>query len=79
MRAIRDIPGIRQYQMMQLKKDKVRIDIVKDDNFSSQVAYRIKESCKTILGNDVETEINVLEVIPNSRSGKFQAIKSELE
>lgn len=75
---LRDIPGISQYQMIQQKKDKVRINIVKDEDFSSDTIFEIEENCKHILEDNITIEINIVEGIPGSTTGKFHAIKSEL-
>ncbi len=44
-----------------------------------RIPLEIEESCKSILENDIEIELNIAEEIPNSKTGKFQAIKSELQ
>lgn len=79
MRAVRDIPGISQYQMIQLTKDKVRINIVRNIDFSHKTVLKIEENCKGVLGNNVEITINVVEEIASESSGKCQAVKSELK
>lgn len=77
--ALRDIMEVGQFQMIQQRKDKVRINIVKNDDFSLKTIVKIKENCKVILGNDVELAINIVEKINNSGCGKLQDIKSELQ
>lgn len=76
---LKDIPGISQYQIIQEKKDKVRINLVKNGSFSSKAIFQIKENYKRILGDNIEVKISFVEEIIGSRSGKFQDIKSELQ
>ena len=76
---IENIQGISQYQVIQQKRDKVRIYIVKNDSYSCKTSFDLAENCKHVLGDNVVIEIIIVDEIPDSRiGGKFQAIKSEL-
>lgn len=71
-------PHIREGQVIQEKIDVIRVRIVPTKDYSAddsrEVAHRIHQR----LGNKVNVEIELVDSIPRTKSGKFQAVISNI-
>jgi len=75
---LRDISGINQFQIVQQRIDKIKLNIVKNHRFSIETISKLRENCNNILKANIEIEINIVEKIDNNNSGKFQVVRSEI-
>jgi len=77
--SIKKINGLVEYQIVQEKIDRVTINIVGDENFSSQSEDVILKMAKDILGDDVAVNIERVEKIPVAPSGKRKVVVSKVK
>ena len=70
------IQGIAQYQIIQEKKDKITIKLVKNDRFAEGTIQQIEREYKRILVEDIEINPVVVDEIPRHKSGKFRVVMS---
>jgi len=75
---MKETPGIAAFRILQETKTKLRVQIVKDENFSNKTPLEIRKGIQRILGEDVEVEINEVEEMPKDKSGKLRAITSKV-
>jgi phenylacetate-CoA ligase len=71
---MRDIQGIRQYQVIQEKLDQFTVKIVKDNNFTNKTTECVKEIMKERVEH-AEVDIVIVDEIPREKSGKFRPFK----
>jgi phenylacetate-CoA ligase len=71
--------GIAKYQVLQEARDKIKINIVKEEMFSEQAPFGLKRNIKRLLGEDIEVEIEFLDNTPkDDRSNKFITVISRI-
>jgi phenylacetate-CoA ligase len=75
---LRSIPGIAQFQVVQEQRDRLRVILVKGDDFRETLYDRITQEFQRLVGLDVTIEFTVVEAIPRGRTGKLVAFKSYL-
>jgi phenylacetate-CoA ligase len=68
-----------QYKVTQETINKIVIQIVPGKNFSQEDVVKIKNESKNVLGNDVEIEIKLVDMIPREKSGKMKPIISKVK
>jgi phenylacetate-CoA ligase len=74
------IDGIARWKIIQEKKDKIIVQIVKGENFSQETVEQVKEKVlRGCLGENVEIVIKLVEKIPEDRSGKIRMILSKVK
>lgn len=74
-----DVPEITQRRVIQLKKDKFLVEIVKSKRFSKRTITEVKNAVKRgCLGEEVEVDVNVIKEIPRDKSGKTKVIISKV-
>ena len=75
---IKNIDGVRQYQVIQKQPDVIQIQIVVDENiYSERQANSVCESLKHRIGS-VQVDKLKVDTIPVESSGKFRFIRSEV-
>ncbi|NQU18523.1 phenylacetate--CoA ligase family protein [bacterium] len=72
------IMGIVMYQIIQEKLDKVKIQIVRNEKFSSDTVSQVKEKCEETLGSGIDLAVEIVEDIPRSETAKYKTIVSHL-
>jgi len=76
---LREIPGIKEFKIIQERPDYFRIMVVKDANFSERSEARIKKGFQKRVGKRIKIEINYMPKIEAEGSGKFRYIISKVE
>jgi phenylacetate-CoA ligase len=74
--AIRDLPGIKQFKIMQESLDVVRVLLVVTNGFEASSPDRIRDAFKARLGAAVQVPIEIVDEIKPERSGKFRYVIS---
>ncbi len=76
--VIRDIPGVRQYQIVQMDADSICVRIVVDDNCPANGQERIRDGITARLGAEVRVEVEEVSEIAQDPSGKFRYVISQV-
>ncbi|SDF23831.1 phenylacetate-CoA ligase [Methanolobus vulcani] len=76
---IRQISGISQLKAIQERKDKIKIQVVKNDMFSQYTPNQIVSKVRTIMGNEVIVEVETVDEIPKDKSGKVRSAISNVK
>jgi phenylacetate-CoA ligase len=74
--AIREAPGVTEFQVVQQSAADVVIRLVTDDNFSDGAGKTIIAKARLALGNEVSVAIERVSTIPRLPSGKFRYVVS---
>lgn len=77
--AMEELTGVKNFQIIQEEKDKIIINVIRNNNLSFGALSKIKETFNNILGYNIEVKINVVEEINKNFSGKFVPVKSEIK
>lgn len=75
---MRRIPGIKQYKIIQEKRDLIRVLLVKDTKFSEETLIKTEHDIKEDMGEDVNVQIELVDQIPRDESGKLRFIVSKV-
>jgi phenylacetate-CoA ligase len=75
---MRWIPGIAHYRFVQESLTKLRIDIVKDENFSEQTLEQIVEEVRKLTGEGIEIVPVLVDKIERERTGKLRTVISKV-
>jgi len=73
------IKGIEEYQIIQKRKDKLLIKLVKGENFSDADLNLYVNIIKKNVGDQMEIEIQFVEKIEPTKSGKHRPVISEIQ
>ena len=76
---IATIPGIAQAQIVQKQKDELKLKIIKSDRFDNGTENEIDRNVKKYFGSGMHHEIEYVEKIPTTASGKYRFSISELD
>jgi len=76
--VVRDLPGVKEFKIVQESLDLTRIFLVTDALFQPECEQTIMAGFKRRLGAGVEIEIERVAVIPKEASGKFRYIVSKV-
>lgn len=76
--VLRDLPGIAQFKVVQESLQRVRVSIVPDAAYGEAVAERVRAGLRQRLGTGVDVVVEVVDVIPPERSGKFRYVVSQV-
>lgn len=74
----RDLPGIREGQIIQTEIDMLQIIIVKAPTFSQREEDELLGRVRSKLGPSMRVEVEYVEQIPRERNGKLRAVISKL-
>jgi len=72
-------PGIARMQIVQDVPGKIRVKVVKDDDFSDRDIETLSRELRARLGEDMELEYEFVQDIPLTERGKFRAVVSNLK
>ena len=76
--AIREIPGVMKYQVLQSDVDSVEVRLVVDDQFAPQSAEAIESSISSRLGPQVRVAVSLIDAIAEDASGKYRYVISKV-
>lgn len=76
---VRDLPGMRQFKIIQESLDLTRIQLVTDAAFEPACLAGIEAGAKARLGADVRVAIEQVETIPPEKSGKYRYVVSRVD
>jgi len=69
-----DIANIRQYQVVQETRRRIRVKVVADKGYSDRDTERIRDLIHFIMGKNMEVDINIVGSISPSKSGKRRTV-----
>jgi phenylacetate-CoA ligase len=72
------IPGVEQMQIEQLRRDHLRIKIVRDPNFNEGSERLLADLSKRTFGDTMRWETVFVDKIPQERNGKYRFVISHL-
>ena len=73
-----DLPAVREGQIIQEELDRIRARVVPAESYGDDIAGEIAKRIRQRLGSQVKVEVETVESIPRTPSGKFQAVLSLL-
>jgi len=73
------LDGIKEYQIIQEKKDKLKLKLIKTENYSEKHLKYVLGNIKKYTGEDMEIDVEFVDEIPLARSGKRRAIISKIK
>lgn len=76
---VRDLPGVKQFKVIQESLELIRILLVTDHAFCMTCIPGIMAGAKKRLGEAVEINIELVESIPPEKSGKYRYVVSRVE
>lgn len=76
--VLRDLPGIAQFKVVQESLQRVSVSVVPDAAYGEAVAERVRGGLRQRLGAGVDVVVEVVDVIPPERSGKFRYVVSQV-
>jgi phenylacetate-CoA ligase len=76
---VRDLPGVRQFKIVQESMDLTRILLVTDSEFDSVHLPEIERGAKARLGQDVTIDVTLVDIIPPEGSGKYRYVVSRVD
>ncbi len=76
--VLRDVPGLKQFKIVQESLDKTRVLVVPDDGFDKAELPRIESGLAARLGQGVTIDIECVERIPPEASGKHRYVVSHV-
>lgn len=68
-----EVSKVKQYQIIQENPTKIVVNIIPETDYAERDTEVIKKGILSLMG-DMEIEVNLLEKIPPSKSGKVQAV-----
>jgi phenylacetate-CoA ligase len=72
-------PHIREAQVIQEALDRIRVKVVPAEQYSPDDARAIEAKMRQRLGARMQVRVEVVDTIPRTKSGKFQAVISRVE
>ena len=69
---------ISQFRVIQEKRNKIVMELVKGHGFSDKTIHQVKEKMRRIVGKEVQVEPVVVDFIPRDPSGKIRVVKSKI-
>jgi len=76
-RILMDTSGIELFKLIQLTKEKIRILVVKNNEYNAENSLKISKSFKKLLGDDVTVDIQFVDEIKR-KGRKYKVIESKL-
>lgn len=77
--STKNIKGLIKFQLIQNSADKVKLLIVSNNSFTSVEQKKFLEALKERLGSKITVDIDLVDDIPNEKSGKFRIVKNNLK
>ena len=75
---LREIAGLREFQLIQERVDLVRVTLVPDQGFASETPAQVAASLRRLLGGAVAVEVEIAPEIPRAASGKHRYVISKV-
>ena len=75
---LRELPGIREFQLVQERLDLVRVTLVPDQEFVGETSDRVVAGLGRLLGGGVSVEVAIAPEIPRAVSGKHRYVISKV-
>ena len=75
---VRDLPGVKQFKIVQESLEVTRVLLVTDDGFGVESIGAIEQGFKARLGQGVRVVVERVDEIPAERSGKFRYVVSRV-
>ena len=76
--AFETAANIRESQIIQLRKNKIHVKIIKEENFSKKDLAYITNRLKERVGKNMSIDIEFVDKIERTKTGKFRFIISEI-
>lgn len=76
--VLREIAGLREFQLIQERVDLVRVALVPDEGFASETPAQVAASLRRLLGGAVAVEVEIAAEIPRAASGKHRYVISKV-
>jgi phenylacetate-coenzyme A ligase PaaK-like adenylate-forming protein len=73
--SLTSISGLRQMQIVQDKKDHLLVNLVASRDYSEATGEELISSLRRMLGSGMQVELNLVESIPQEKSGKYRFTK----
>lgn len=70
---------IGQFKVIQEKIDRIRVQILPEEGFTSKTADDLRENIKAVLGEDMTVDIETVENMPYDKSGKLRSVISKVK
>lgn len=77
--STKDVSGIIKFQAIQDSIDEIKVRVVANESFSIAEQKKFKDALQERFGLKVNINIEIVEDIPNEKSGKFRIIKNNLD
>ena len=74
--AVRDLPGIHAFKIIQESRALTQVQIVREDGFDPGCVPGVVEAFKRRLGNAVDIRVDLVDEIAPEKSGKFRYVVS---
>lgn len=76
---IKELPNIKESQIIQNTKDDYEIKIVEEGKFSKDTELILKNKMEEVLGDTANIDIKLVNEIERTKNGKFRWIISRVE
>ena len=77
--STKDVSGIIKFQAIQDSIDKIKVQVIANESFNIAEQEKFKDALQERFGPETNININIVEDIPNEKSGKFRIIKNNLD
>ncbi len=68
------VPGVEQMQIEQFERDRLKIKIVRDENFNENSLRTLRELCLKTFGGAMQCEVEYVDRIPQEKNGKYRFV-----
>ena len=76
--VFKGLSHIKETQIIQESINKIRVNIVRESGFTTDISETLKKELNRRMGDDVEISIIYVDSIPRTKSGKFRSVISEI-
>lgn len=76
--STKDVSGIIKFQAIQDSVNEIKVQVVSNESFNIAEQNKFKDALQERFGSNINININIVEDIPNEKSGKFRIIKNNL-
>ncbi|MCZ7566032.1 MAG: AMP-binding protein [Burkholderiales bacterium] len=77
--VLRDLPGIRQFKIVQETLDSVRVELIAEGALDRRIVHMIESGFRARLGPTVNVAVEPVQSIAPERSGKFRYVASRVD
>jgi phenylacetate-CoA ligase len=75
---VKDVPGLLRFQVIQTRLDELLVKVVPDDAFTDEQERYIRQQIARSLGDTVRVDLQRVDEIPLTATGKHRVTISEL-